>query len=157
MLVSGLIKITIFFSGSIPRWQHNLMGQPPDGSTNAPYYNSFTRWQHTIIFQSPDGSTILWVDPQMAAQYYISITRWHHNILNYSINKWQNYTICKICYRICNINYGPRSLYRKFEQNIFQYTLQPHYNTVVYSTNSVITRSRLGSHCLYFLCIRPSL
>ena len=35
--------------------------------------------------------------------------------------------------------------------------LQPHYNTVVYSTNSVITRLRLGSHCLYFLCIIPSL
>ena len=41
--------------------------------------------------------------------------------------------------------------------NCFQGTLQPHYNTVVYSTNSVITRSRLGSHCLYFLCIRASL
>ena len=39
----------------------------------------------------------------------------------------------------------------------WSYTLQPRYNTVVYSTNSVITRSRLGSHCLYFLCIRPSL
>ena len=31
-------------------------------------------------------------------------------------------------------------------------TLQPHYNT-----NSVITRVRLGSHCSYFLCKRPSL
>ena len=30
-------------------------------------------------------------------------------------------------------------------------TLQPHYNTVVYSMNSVITRLRLGSHCLYFI------
>ena len=32
----------------------------------------------------------------------------------------------------------------------FWSTLQPHYNTVVYSTNSVITRSRLGA---YSLCI----
>ena len=31
------------------------------------------------------------------------------------------------------------------------------YNTVVYSMNLVITRLRLGSHCLYFLCIIPSL
>ena len=36
-------------------------------------------------------------------------------------------------------------------------TLQPHYCMVVYSMNSVITRLRLGSHCLYFLCIRPFL
>ena len=36
-------------------------------------------------------------------------------------------------------------------------TLLPHYNMVVYSTNSVITRLRLGSHCLYFPCIIPSL
>ena len=34
------------------------------------------------------------------------------------------------------------------------YTLQPHYNTVVYSMNSLTTRLRLGSH---FLCIFPSL
>ena len=38
-----------------------------------------------------------------------------------------------------------------------QDTLQPHYNTVVYNTNSVITRLRLGSHCLLLLCKRPSL
>ena len=36
-------------------------------------------------------------------------------------------------------------------------TLQPHYNTVVYRTNSVITWLRLGSYCLYSLYIRPSL
>ena len=32
-----------------------------------------------------------------------------------------------------------------------QNTLQPHYNPVVHSTNSVITRLRLGSHCLSWL------
>ena len=35
--------------------------------------------------------------------------------------------------------------------------LQPHYNTVVYSKNSVITRLRLCSQCLHFPCIIPSL
>ena len=35
-------------------------------------------------------------------------------------------------------------------------TLQSHYNTAIYSTNSVISRLRLGSHCLYFSCIRSS-
>ena len=36
-------------------------------------------------------------------------------------------------------------------------TLQPHYNTVVYSTNSVITRLKLGSHCLPMLPMDNSL
>ena len=37
------------------------------------------------------------------------------------------------------------------------YTLQPHYNMVVYSTNSVITRWGLGFYYLYLLYVRPSL
>ena len=41
--------------------------------------------------------------------------------------------------------------------NFLIITLQPHYNTVVYNTNSVITWLRLGSHCSPLLCIRPSL
>ena len=36
-------------------------------------------------------------------------------------------------------------------------TLQPHYNTLLYSAHLLITPYRHGSHCLYFLCIRPSL
>ena len=35
-------------------------------------------------------------------------------------------------------------------------TLQPHYNTLLYRAHLLITPYRLGSHCLYFLCIRPS-
>ena len=35
-------------------------------------------------------------------------------------------------------------------------TLQPHYNTFLYSAHLLITPYRHGSHCLYFLCIRPS-
>ena len=37
----------------------------------------------------------------------------------------------------------------KIKENIN--TLQPHYNTIIYSTNSVITQYRLGSHYLYFI------
>ena len=33
------------------------------------------------------------------------------------------------------------------------YTLQPYYNMVVYSTNSIIARVRLCSHCLHFHCL----
>ena len=36
----------------------------------------------------------------------------------------------------------------------FLHTLQSHYNMVVYNTNSVITRLRLGSHCLPLSCTR---
>ena len=39
---------------------------------------------------------------------------------------------------------------------VWVYTLQPRYNTVIYCRNSDIAQLRLGSHCLYFLCIKPS-
>ena len=42
------------------------------------------------------------------------------------------------------------------EDLIMYSTLQPHYNTVVYKMNSVITQLRLGSHCLSLLSSRPS-
>ena len=35
--------------------------------------------------------------------------------------------------------------------------LQPRYNTLLYSAHLLITPYRHGFHCLYFLCIRPSL
>ena len=35
-------------------------------------------------------------------------------------------------------------------------TLQPHYNTLLYIAHLLITPYRLGSHCLYFLCIGRS-
>ena len=52
---------------------------------------------------------------------------------------------------------GGVALLSQVKSSAISHTLQPHYNTVVYSTNSVITRSRLGSHCLPLLCTRPSL
>ena len=44
-----------------------------------------------------------------------------------------------------------------FSYILYIYTLQPHYNTLFYRAHLLITPYRHGSHCLYFLCIRPSL
>ena len=55
--------------------------------------------------------------------------------------------------------YSPLKILRVSQLHPFgyYYYLQPHYNTLLYSTRLLITLYRHGSHCLYFLCIRPSL
>ena len=87
-------------------------------------------------------------------RHYFSIIINNNPIYPYCSIMLPNYLLCSpIEHSFWGFNWSV--LFVSFELII--YTLQPHYNTVVYSTNSVITRSRLGSHCLYFLCIRPSL
>ena len=94
---NSIQQMAAHYCGSIPRWQHNLMGQSPDGSIilnfnqqmAAQYYISINRWQHNLMGQS-----------QLAAQYYISITRWQHNIIFFnqqmaaqsyiSFSRWQH-------------------------------------------------------------------
>ena len=43
-------------------------------------------WTISTLGQSLDVTTILWVNPQMAAQYYGSIPRWQHKIMFHSLD-----------------------------------------------------------------------